>query len=137
MNPTPPLPSPSGDGSNRFRDHAANERTVLAWIRTGIAMMGFGFALARFGLYLRELAHSDPAQARVHVRLGSEWFGVALVLLGLATNGVATVRYDRARRSIEAGRPLMATPALVYALGAGSVVIALAMAVMLARALGE
>jgi inner membrane protein YidH len=129
-----PHPSPA-DASNRFRDHAANERTVLAWIRTGIAMMGFGFAIARFGLYLKETAHADPAQARVHVRLGSEWFGV--VILGLVTNGIATFRYDRARRSIEAGRPMIATPFVVYALGAGSILVALAMAVMLSRALGE
>jgi putative membrane protein len=39
----------------RFRDHAANERTLLAWIRTGVALMGFGFAIARFGLFLREI----------------------------------------------------------------------------------
>jgi putative membrane protein len=131
VDPSPP----AGDSSGRFRDHAANERTVLAWIRTGIAMMGFGFALARFGLYLREAA--DPMHARVHARLGSEWFGVALVLLGLFTNGAATFRYDRARRSIDQGRPLIAAPVLLYVVGIGSALVAIAMVVILARTLGE
>ena len=40
----------------------AAERTLLAWIRTGLAMMGFGFVVARFGLFLRELA-ATHAQA--------------------------------------------------------------------------
>ena len=39
----------------------AAERTVLAWIRTGLAMMGFGFVVARFGVFLRELANTAPA----------------------------------------------------------------------------
>ena len=38
------------------RIYFAAERTMLAWIRTGLAMMGFGFVVARFGLFLRELA---------------------------------------------------------------------------------
>ena len=50
-----------------FRDHAANERTLLTWIRTGIALMAFGFAIARFGLFLREIAnvrglHEQPTR---------------------------------------------------------------------------
>src|SRR3954467_9885455 len=38
------------------RVYLAAERTLLAWIRTGLALMGFGFVVARFGLFLRELA---------------------------------------------------------------------------------
>ena len=37
-------------------DYLAAERTFLAWIRTGLALMGFGFVVARFGLFLREIA---------------------------------------------------------------------------------
>jgi putative membrane protein len=48
--------SPPAVRESRFRDHSANERTLLAWIRTGIALMAFGFAIARFGLFLREVA---------------------------------------------------------------------------------
>jgi putative membrane protein len=40
---------------DRQREHQANERTFLAWLRTSIALIGFGFAIARFGLFLRQL----------------------------------------------------------------------------------
>jgi hypothetical protein len=40
----------------RYSDHAANERTFLAWVRTAIAMMGFGFVIERFDLFLRYAA---------------------------------------------------------------------------------
>ncbi len=39
----------------RKREHQANERTFLAWLRTSVALIGFGFAIARFGLFLRQL----------------------------------------------------------------------------------
>ena len=57
---------------SQFRDLAANERTVLAWIRTGIALMAFGFAIARFGLFLREMsqAGAGAAPSRVEHAMG-------------------------------------------------------------------
>jgi putative membrane protein len=119
-----------------FRDHAANERTLLAWIRTGIALMAFGFAIARFGLFLREVAQLRDVEhaTRGH---GSAWFGVALVVLGLVTNAAATLRYLRVRKALDERRPISMTPALVYFLGIGSVLVAAVMAAMLARTMGE
>jgi putative membrane protein len=126
---------PAGDTS--FRDHAANERTLLAWIRTGIALMAFGFAIARFGLFLREIAEAGTLHVS-HVRgAGSAWFGVALVVLGLVTNAASVVRYAILYKAIEQHRLPRPRPALAYALGAGSVVVAIAMAVILADALRE
>ena len=46
--------------SNDPRVHFAAERTFLAWIRTGLALMGFGFVVARFGLFLKEVAGGAP-----------------------------------------------------------------------------
>ncbi len=122
-------------GDSRFRDHAANERTLLAWVRTGIALMGFGFAIARFGLFLREIAQAG--QMQVVRGMGSAWFGVSLVVLGLVTNAAATVRYARTRSVLLEGRTVSPNPLLVYVLGTGSVLVAAAMAAMLARTLGE
>ncbi len=80
----------------------AAERTLLAWIRTGLAMMGFGFVVARFGLFLRELAAlRGPTVAQEH--LGSAWAGIALVLLGAIINVVAPIQYARIMRSLREG----------------------------------
>jgi putative membrane protein len=121
----------------QFRDHAANERTLLAWIRTGVALMAFGFAIARFGLFLREIAPVASAPPGGEHALGSGWFGVVLVLFGLVTNLAAMVRYVRIRGALEERRSIAPGPALAYALGIGSALVALAMAVMLARTLGR
>jgi putative membrane protein len=127
------LTMPSAEG--RFRDHAANERTMLAWIRTGIALMGFGFAIARFGLFLREIAQVSQLRVGTASGLRSAWFGVALVVLGFLTNGAATFRYARLRRAIEQDMSAAPSATLAYALGVGSALIALAMAALLARTL--
>lgn len=126
---------PASSGESQFRDHAANERTLLAWIRTGIALMAFGFAIARFGLFLREVA--QVGQVHMVHGTGSSWFGVVLVVLGLVTNVAATLRYAGMRNAIQARLPAAPSPVLVYVLGVASVLVAAAMAVMLARTLGE
>src|ERR1700677_1155070 len=64
----------------------AIERTLLAWIRTGLALMGFGFVVARFGFFLREVV-SLERNAPVHPRPGiSLWLGIAMVTLGIAVH---------------------------------------------------
>jgi putative membrane protein len=121
----------------RFRDHAANERTMLAWIRTGIALMAFGFAIARFGFFLREIAQAGQVHVRSSTSLGSPWFGVALVVLGFLTNAAATARYAQLRRAIEEDRAAAPSATIVYALGVGSALVAVAMAAILARTIAE
>ena len=119
----------------QFRDHAANERTLLAWIRTGVALMAFGFAIARFGLFLREMASVPAATSGGEPTLGSGWFGVALVLFGFVTNLAAMIRYLRIRTALQERRAIAPGPTLAYVLGIGTALVALAMAVMLARTL--
>lgn len=77
----------------------AAERTFLAWIRTGVALMGFGFVVARFGIFLRELRLADPA----HEAEGSLSvpIGIVLVALGVLTTAAAAYRH---RRDVEAIR---------------------------------
>jgi putative membrane protein len=129
--------SSPGPVDSRFRDHAANERTLLAWIRTGIAMMAFGFAIARFALFLREVAQASPVHLNQVHGLGSSWLGVALVLLGLVTNAAAMARYARNRKQLLEVGLVVPDPTLVYVLGVGSVLVALAMAFLLSATLRD
>jgi putative membrane protein len=76
------------------RVYFAAERTMLAWIRTGLAMMGFGFVVARFGLFLRELAVAR-GEVVPNTGGGSLWAGTALVLLGVLVNVYAAIAHRR------------------------------------------
>ena len=84
------------------RVYFAAERTFLAWLRTGLGLMGVGFAVARFGLFLREMQASE-SHAPVHATGLSVWSGVGLVLLGVFVNVGATVRHIRVVRQLSAG----------------------------------
>jgi putative membrane protein len=76
------------------RTYFAEERTFLAWIRTGLGLMGVGFAVARFGLFLRELKQEQALPA-VHSTGASVYAGVALVALGTVVNIGAVARHVR------------------------------------------
>jgi putative membrane protein len=95
-----------GDRNNRPRqrhtsDHLANERTFLAWVRTAVAIIGLGFVVSRFALYLRSLAALGGVL--VPVTPGrSAVLGVVLVGLGAVTIALALGRYLMNYRSIEA-----------------------------------
>ncbi len=80
----------------------AAERTFLAWIRTGLGLMGIGFAVSRFGLFLRELRASET-HLSPHATGLSLWSGVALVCLGVLVNVSAVVEHMRLVRSLREG----------------------------------
>src|SRR5207302_5221014 len=87
--------------STRAREHLANERTLLAWVRTAIALMGLGFVVARFGLFLRQLGLARGSVASDTSLAG--WIGIGLVASAVVATVLATVRFLRARDQIEAG----------------------------------
>jgi len=86
-------PSPSA-----IRDHLANERTLLAWARTAIALMGLGFVVARFGLLLRELG---PQVSQSLPRGVSTLFGSALIVCGGVLLALALLRYLQSGEAID------------------------------------
>ncbi len=85
-----------------FSDHAANERTFLAWVRTAIAMMGFGFVVERFDLFLRASPIVLAARTTTshNLRLG-ELAGLALMAAGLIVLVVAIARFIVTARQID------------------------------------
>lgn len=100
-------------------DYLAAERTFLAWIRTGLALMGFGFVVARFGLFLREIAMTTHARPLEPTGV-SLWIGTALLLVGVLTNVAAAIHHvgliGRLNRGEEVGRPSAAGIAIALIL---------------------
>ena len=75
------------------RIYFAAERTFLAWLRTGITVMAFGFVVARFGLFLRLMRAQG---GEVHQGTGlSPYLGALLVVLGVIATGAGTRRYSK------------------------------------------
>jgi inner membrane protein YidH len=88
----------------RFR--WAAERTLLAWLRTGLALMGFGFVVARFGLFLRELAAVKEAHDPHPTGL-SLFIGVALIVLGVIVTLLAAREHSQIVKRLERGEPFV------------------------------
>ncbi|MGV0023767.1 YidH family protein [Phormidesmis priestleyi] len=89
---------------DRQPEHQANERTFLAWLRTAIALIGFGFAIARFGLFLHQLQLTLTQQPDPRDPLfNSETLGVGLVVFGILTIALAAWRYNQVFGQIERG----------------------------------
>ena len=83
----------------------AAERTLLAWIRTGLAMMGFGFVVARFSLLFKELIQVNKPGATATPGF-SLWIGAILVTLGVAVNVMAGIQHAKEVQRIHKGIPL-------------------------------
>jgi putative membrane protein len=73
----------------------AAERTMLSWIRTGIAMMGFGFVVAKFGLFLKVYMGVEDGHRILGNPQSSLWIGVILVILGVVVNILSGVIYNQ------------------------------------------
>src|SRR5882762_4989560 len=85
-----------------LRDYLAAERTFLTWIRTGLALMGFAFVVARFGLFLQQLRLIDHAPSAPSYGV-SLWFGTALIAVGVAVNLSSAWRHVRLVRELDQG----------------------------------
>ena len=124
---------------NLLRDQLANERTFLAWLRTGIAITGLGFVVARFDLFLRQMAaltespgtRTDVAGTPVTSTTVS--LGVVLVLAGPVLVGLAALRFRQTERALSRNQPPSRHGAsvLVLAVTGGTLVAGIALALHL------
>jgi putative membrane protein len=110
------------------RVYLAAERTFLAWVRTSLALMGFGFLIARFAIVFREV---DLATETDRHRTGPPtWLGFAMVCFGVVVSFVSASRHRGYIRALESGvtnPPRSANAALILA--SVLVLVGLAMAV--------
>jgi uncharacterized membrane protein YidH (DUF202 family) len=91
-------------GAPDLRVHMANERTFLAWVRTSIGIMAFGFVVEKFALFMKRLpfllgeskTHSPPLTSFGY----STFFGIVLVAMGALMGLLAFVRYKKVEREI-------------------------------------
>ncbi len=95
--------------TDRSTQHLANERTFLAWIRTCIALMGLGFVVARFSLFLREfsiITKNQTIPSNLPAQSSSTMLGMSMIGLGILLIIYALTNYLKAQKDIEAGKYL-------------------------------
>jgi uncharacterized membrane protein YidH (DUF202 family) len=87
-------------GPNR-RVHMANERTFLAWVRTSIAIMAFGFVVEKFSLFVKQMGYFLGREATPPQPGYSAIIGIVLVGLGLVMGVLSFMRYKAVEKQIE------------------------------------
>jgi len=92
----------SNHAPQKVNDHLANERTFLAWIRTSLGIMGFGFVVVKFSLFIRQIElilKKDVVAGNQHEHSGA--VGVSIVVIGALTVIVAFFKYRKTNKQIE------------------------------------
>jgi len=85
-----------------FSDHSANERTYLAWVRTSITIMAFGFLIEKFEIYLSYIGKALENEEQFQSSLPAELVGLSLFLVGIIMIITTTVRFFMFKAAIEA-----------------------------------
>jgi putative membrane protein len=87
----------------RYSDHAANERTFLAWVRTAIAVMAFGFVIEKFDLFLQAVAPQTALkQIAPHGQKFANAAGLAFIAIGVVMIVIAGLRFVWTAKAIDA-----------------------------------
>ncbi len=115
----------------QLSDYLAAERTFLAWLRTGLALMGFGFVVARFGLFLEQIQIVQHAPAVRSSGL-SLWLGTTLIVAGILVNALSVWHHLQLVRELDRNesRPSH-SPALVVAVAVFLALVGVTMAIYL------
>jgi putative membrane protein len=91
--------------NEEFRLRLQMEVTLLVWVRTSLALMGFGFVIARFGLFLRELAEVGSVKVVRHARLGflNSVAGTGMIVMGVVVLLIAVFNHQRLLVQVQRG----------------------------------
>ena len=89
------------NADKKVSDHLANERTFLAWIRTGIGIMAFGFVVVKFSLFVKQLSLLLNKQYVIQEKGYSSAIGIVLVAAGAITTMLAYVRFKKSEKQID------------------------------------
>jgi putative membrane protein len=89
------------ENPTRARDHLANERTFLAWLRTGVATIVFGFAVGRFSIALQEILQFEGKPAPTPGL--TAWLGMIAIIAGVLAILAGHMRYHKTRIQIDEG----------------------------------
>jgi putative membrane protein len=115
-------------------EHLANERTFLAWIRTSLAIIGLGFVMAKFSVWLRQFVASIAPAAKLPHAGVSLPAGLTLIAYGAIVAALAYRRFVAVERAIESGRYLPARGLALLVTGALILVSLAVVAYLLASA---
>jgi len=88
---------------NNARDHLANERTFLAWIRTSIGIMAFGFVVVKFSLFVKQISFILWKENIIPSKGYSGIMGVVLVAVGTIIAVFSYIRYKRTEKQLIEG----------------------------------
>jgi len=125
---------PEGQAPMRATDVLANERTFLAYLRTALALVGFGFVIARFTLFAREFAaitgRHEPSNGTTSILLGA-----SMALAGIVTASFGAWRYVETARGLREQRvvPLSRAPVVISAIAVSIVCVVVAIDLVLVR----
>ncbi|MEL1244387.1 DUF202 domain-containing protein [Flavobacterium sp. DGU11] len=91
------------DDQTLAREHLANERTFLAWVRTGIAMMAFGFVVVKSTIFVSEPVVSNTEETMIPGEMFTAIVGIILVMAGSVISSVSYLRYRQTKKQLRQG----------------------------------
>lgn len=91
---------------NRYTDHSANERTYLAWIRTALGIMAFGFLIEKAGLYASYLGSTIEDGKNVQSLIPADLVGFGFLFVGVLIIVNATIRFYMFKKLIDVDQPV-------------------------------
>ena len=113
-------------------EHLANERTLLAWVRTAIGIMAFGFVVVKFSLFIRQMALITRTTAAIPQQGVSGPVGILLVVAGALSLIFGGWRYFQTEKRLQTGR-YEHRPGLLYALVVLMLILSIAIIIYLVR----